>query len=113
MTYQPPPFPPPPYYPVPPGCNFTLPVGANSGFNQPQDVALVQHLLNGVAPQDGGPYQPLLEDGVCGPLTIQAILTFSGAHGWPTDTIYPNSELHNFLCFLSSNAGLMANPYPP
>jgi hypothetical protein len=113
MTYQPPPFPPPPYYPGPPGCNFTLPVGANSGFNQPPDVALVQHLLNGVGPGNGGPDPPLTEDGACGPRTIQAIVKFSTAHAWPTDTLYPNSALHNLLCFLSSNAGLMANPYNP
>jgi hypothetical protein len=86
-------------------------VGAIQGFNQPADVALVQHLLNGVAPQDGGPDQPLREDGVCGPLTIQAIVKFSTAHAWPTDILYPNSLLHNVLCFFSNNAGLMANPY--
>jgi hypothetical protein len=116
MTYQPtsdPNAPPPAYYPVPPGCDLTLPVGAIPGYNQPQDVALVQHLLNGVAPADGGPAQPLNEDGVCGPRTIQAIVKFSSAHAWPTNTIYPNSALHNMLCFFSDNAGLMANPYNP
>jgi hypothetical protein len=116
MTYQPttdPNVPPAPYYPVPPGCELTLPVGAVQGFNQPNDVLTVQHLLNGVPPKDGGPDQPLTEDGVCGPRTIQAIAKFSRAHSWPTDTIYPNSALHNMLCFYSNNAGLMPNPYTP
>src|SRR5215471_914630 len=96
MVYQPPLFPPPPpppFYPVPPGCNITFAVGAQ-GFNQAADVTLIQHLLNGVAQADGGPVWPLVEDGCCGPATIQAILQFTTAHNDPEDTIYPNSALH-------------------
>ncbi len=110
MYYQPSPFPPAPFYPVPPGCNLTYAVGAN-GLNQPADVALVQRLLNGVAPGDGGPTWPLIEDGLVAPATSQAIVQFAAAHTDPMDTIYPNAALHNMLCFFSTNAGLMANPY--
>jgi hypothetical protein len=93
-------------------------VGGTRAFNQPDDVSLVLHLLNGVPPSAGGPDQPLNEDGFCGPVTVRAIVKISSVQVWPfvppgPDTIFPNSALHNALCFYSSNAGLMANPYTP
>lgn len=49
------------------------------GTNMPADVLVVQRLLNGVAPEDGGPSPPLAEDKLIGPLTNSAIKTFQGA----------------------------------
>jgi hypothetical protein len=106
-------MPAPVFYPVPPGCGFGLPVGGTGAYNVAADVAVVQHLLNGVATADGGPTLSLAEDGLCGLQTVQAIIKSSTARNQPTDTLFPNSALHNMLCFYSSNAGLMPNPYGP
>lgn len=50
-------------------------VGAG-GANAPDDVLAVQRLLNGVAPEDGGPVPLLAEDKLVGPLTTGAIKRF-------------------------------------
>jgi hypothetical protein len=115
MAYQAPnpSLPPPTFYPVPPGCDINLTVGGTRAFNDPGDVTVIQHLLNGVDLSAGGPHFPLAEDGFCGPRTVQAIVRFSTAQNSPTDTLFPNSLLHNQLCFYSANAGLMSNPYGP
>ena len=49
------------------------------GMNFLEDVKLVQGLLNQVPQTDGGPQVPLDEDGIVGPLTIDAIRTFQVA----------------------------------
>jgi hypothetical protein len=61
MPYIPPDpnMPAPVFYPVPPGSDFNLPVGGAGAYNVADDVRVVQHLLNGVDPADGGPILPL------------------------------------------------------
>jgi hypothetical protein len=54
-------------------------VGLN-GKNGSDDVKLVQTLLNGVAPHEGGPTPKLVTDGRSGPLTIAAIQKFQKVH---------------------------------
>lgn len=46
------------------------------GQNKSDDVQNVQQRLNSIAQADGGPWQPLAVDGVCGPLTNNAIVKF-------------------------------------
>lgn len=46
------------------------------GRNQNKDVLNVQQRLNSISSDDGGPYQPLAEDGICGPKTKWAIKHF-------------------------------------
>ena len=50
-------------------------VGAG-GANAKADVLTIQKLLNGVAPEDGGPTPTLIEDGFIGPITRGAIAAF-------------------------------------
>jgi peptidoglycan hydrolase-like protein with peptidoglycan-binding domain len=47
-----------------------------SGVNLPNDVQVVQHLLNKAGPEAGGPTSTLMVDGRCGPMTNQAIKSF-------------------------------------
>lgn len=46
------------------------------GVNRPDDVRAVQHLLNRVGPDNGGPDEPLAADGLVGTQTIAAIEQF-------------------------------------
>jgi hypothetical protein len=46
------------------------------GNNIPVDVLVVQYLLNCVPSNEGGPYEELVLDGLCGQLTIGAIQCF-------------------------------------
>lgn len=55
--------------------DITQPVGQN-GANLPDDVFLVQMLLNQVPPAEGGPTPQLDVDGLVGPKTIGAIKQF-------------------------------------
>ena len=50
-------------------------VGVNS-VNRPQDVGIVQHLLNLSSSKRGVPKQPLIVDGIVGPKTLAAIREF-------------------------------------
>ena len=62
---------------------ITASVGRMGGTNRPADVRTVQHLLNKVPPDSGGPVLPLIPDAFCGPKTIHAIQTFQLHHfGW-------------------------------
>jgi hypothetical protein len=57
-------------------------VGIN-GKNRPDDVIVVQSLLNRIAPAKGGPSVKLKVDGKAGPKTKNAIQTFQLEHfGW-------------------------------
>ena len=60
-------------------------ISASVGFhgtNRSADVKTVQRLLNQVPATKGGPDAPLVEDGVCGKITIAAIRRFQQAsHG--------------------------------
>lgn len=51
--------------------------------NDHDDVRLIQYLLNCVPRQRGGPMRELVVDGVCGPLTMQAISRFQRAQRCP------------------------------
>ena len=51
------------------------PVG-KGGKNRPEDVIVVQYLLNCVPAKQGGPKKELILDGLCGPLTNEAIVGF-------------------------------------
>ena len=44
-----------------------------SALNGYDDVRLIQYLLNCVTTNRGGPMRELVVDGVCGPLTMQAM----------------------------------------
>jgi len=58
-------------------------VGGQGGRNMPPDVVTVQQLLNQVPNAQGGPFPPLISDGLCGPKTVAAIQSFQLAHfGW-------------------------------
>jgi peptidoglycan hydrolase-like protein with peptidoglycan-binding domain len=46
------------------------------GTNDPQDVGIVQKLLNYVGQWQGIPEEPLKVDGIVGPKTLAAILAF-------------------------------------
>jgi len=46
------------------------------GRNRPEDVLIVQYLLNCVSSKQGGPTKELVLDGLCGPLTEGAIVRF-------------------------------------
>ena len=46
------------------------------GMNRPADVVIVQYLLNCVPKSQGGPSEELVLDGICGPRTNAAILSF-------------------------------------
>jgi hypothetical protein len=45
-------------------------------YNSPDDVRSIQAALNRFGPTDGGPLEPLKEDGICGPKTKDAIYRF-------------------------------------
>ena len=55
---------------------------ARNGYD---DVRLIQYLLNCVPAQRGGPMRELVVDGVCGPLTMQAISGFQRVQRCPAD----------------------------
>lgn len=46
------------------------------GMNRPADVVMIQYLLNCVPRSQGGPSEELALDGICGPRTNAAILSF-------------------------------------
>ena len=46
------------------------------GMNRPADVVMIQYLLNCVPKDQGGPSEELALDGICGPRTNAAILSF-------------------------------------
>jgi peptidoglycan hydrolase-like protein with peptidoglycan-binding domain len=52
----------------------------NRGANLPPDVRHVQALLNGIAPDQGGPQPELKVDGIVGPFTLRAISRFQSKH---------------------------------
>lgn len=54
-------------------------------MNRSADVKTIQELLNGVPPQKGGPTVRLDVDGMCGPLTVNAIRTFQQRNGTVVD----------------------------
>ncbi len=60
------------------------PVGIG-GRNAPNDVAVVQYLLDCVPASRGGPAPELVIDGMCGPKTSVAIRNFQRANGCPQD----------------------------
>ncbi len=51
----------------------------------PEDVKLIQALLNRIPPHEGGPDPKLTVDGRAGPETIAAILAVQRHHTLPTD----------------------------
>jgi hypothetical protein len=68
------------------------------GANKSADVLKVQQLLNGVAPDDGGPVPPLAEDGIDGPKTNAAIKKFQTRQGVKVDSrVDPNGPTINRL----------------
>jgi hypothetical protein len=63
--------------------NITASVGRAGGANFPNDVKVVQQLLNNVPENAGGPHVKLQVDGVCGPMTKDAIQKFQVRQfGW-------------------------------
>src|SRR5436309_1623545 len=76
------------------------------GKNDPQDVAIVQKLLNYVAQWEGIPEEPLKVDGIVGPKTLRAIVEFQENFCQVVDgRVDPNKTTINML-----NA--MAEPLP-
>ncbi len=66
-------------------------VGKN-GTNKPNDVKIIQELLNRVSRIHGGPLSPLKVDGLCGGITLKAIDIFqkTGCNfKWPDQLIEP------------------------
>lgn len=55
------------------------------GRNAPNDVAVVQYLLDCVPASRGGPAPELVIDSMCGPKTSVAIRNFQRANGCPQD----------------------------
>jgi peptidoglycan hydrolase-like protein with peptidoglycan-binding domain len=78
-------------------------VGAG-GANAHADVLTIQKLLNGVAPEDGGPTPTLVEDGWIGPVTRGAIAAFQKRQKLTIqdDRIDPNGPTLRRLKELSS-----------
>jgi hypothetical protein len=63
------------------------------GVNAPDDVMLVQSLLNLAPPESGGPNQPLDVDGEVGPATIAAISQFQQVQfAFADGLVEPDSE---------------------
>lgn len=61
------------------GATGTVTITASvglGGVNRADDVKKIQTLLNGVRPDRGGPVPKLVVDGLCGPLTRNAIRKF-------------------------------------
>lgn len=59
-------------------------VGRN-GVNNPQDVVVIQILLNRIPPEAGGPAEALDADGLYGPKTLAAIERFQTYHNLGSD----------------------------
>jgi len=68
--------------PLPVPLTISAPVGLN-GRNLHADVVSIQRALNMIMPNDGGASPLLRVDGICGPLTRNAIHKFQVKHfGW-------------------------------
>jgi peptidoglycan hydrolase-like protein with peptidoglycan-binding domain len=71
---------------------ITAPVGEN-GFGKTDEVKKVQRLLNCVPVMSGGPWPRLDVDGVCGPVTRNAIRVFQSEQlGFADGRVDPNQE---------------------
>ena len=66
--------------------------------NQPDDVKIVQNLLNKMAVDQGGPAPLLKVDGLCGPLTIDAIKKFQQKQ-FPTRTVDKIVDPHHHTIY--------------
>lgn len=75
------------------------------GKNRPEDVIVVQYLLNCVPSKQGGPTQELILDGLSGPKTCAAIQGFqSAALGFADSRVDPGGQTFTAL--------LDYDPYP-
>lgn len=75
------------------------------GKNRPEDVIVVQYLLNCVPSKQGGPAQELILDGLSGPKTCAAIQRFqSAALGFADSRVDPGGQTFTAL--------LNYDPYP-
>ena len=75
--------------------HIKFPVG-QGGANDPQDVGIVQHLLNVVRKRDGD--EPLAVDGIAGPKTIAAIRKVQQKNGKQVDgRVDPGAETIQLL----------------
>ncbi len=80
-------------------------VGKN-GTNRPNDVKVIQELLNGVSNIRGGPLSPLKVDGLCWRLTLKAIEIFQKiacGFKWPDQLIEPAGNTWNQLITLAED----------
>jgi len=93
---------------MPPKTVLTGSVGVG-GANRKADVTLVQRLLNGVPAARGGASPGLDTDGICGPLTGNAIRRFQQANACPADgRIDPGMTTETALLRLLEMLGVLA-----
>ena len=96
--------------------NITASVGPMfGGRNIPQDVNVVQGLLNKVPVGFGGPLNPLVIDGICGARTTAAIKTFQQRHFGPSGAdgrVDPGKRTIKKLNEFCSPA-VIPSPFPP
>ncbi len=85
-----------------------------AGFNRPDDVQLVQRLLNAVSFARGGPAPQLAVDGQCGPLTCGAIRRFQITNhvGVPDGRLDPGKQTEQVLLTLLAGLGLLSGLLP-
>jgi hypothetical protein len=84
------------------GCSISASVGKD-GVNIRQDVSIVQELLNGVAPERGGPTPKLAVDGLAWSKTLQAIGRFQEiacGFQWADHRVDPDGKTLAMLCTL-------------
>lgn len=84
------------------------------GVNRPTDVRVIQGLINGVPPPDGGPTEPLKVDGLCGRKTNSAIEHFQAhAWGWRKATTRVEPDGATLALLLDYDKRHAAPPIPP
>jgi hypothetical protein len=92
-------------------CSISASVG-KGGVNIPQDVSVVQKLLNDVPAQSGGPITPLKVDGLAWSKTIAAISRFQKiacGFQWPDGRVDPAGKTFDRLCDLGGDQDQNAN----
>jgi hypothetical protein len=84
------------------------------GFNRPDDVTLVQRLLNAVPSSKGGPIPLLDVDGQCGPITCSALRRFQTANqvAFPDGRLDPGQQTEKILLTLLAGLGLLTSLLP-
>lgn len=99
--------------------SITASVGRMGGVNFPNDVKVVQALLNNVPQASGGPPVKLQADGSCGPKTMDAIQKFQMRHfgfAGADGRVDPNGRTLAKLNEFDSGGPFlppMPSPFPP